>query len=100
MCDARDNPRLGSRVAQTDLGQSATEEIGKEVPETTSDAHVVETNQHGFDPARVEGFLDVDEGNQGVDLMAETQGVHEAANQSVGEKCVVRCEREPSARRL
>ena len=84
LCDAQVNPRLGSRVAKTDLGQSAAKEIGKEVPETTWDAHVVDTNQRGFDQARVEDFLDVDESNEGVDLMAETQGVHKAANESVG----------------
>ena len=33
------------------LGHGTTEEIGEEVPETTRDTEVKETNQSGFDPA-------------------------------------------------
>ena len=36
----------------------------------------METNQCGFDPARVEDFPDVNENDKSVDLIADTQGVH------------------------
>ena len=60
-------------------------------------------------PARVEDFPDVNESDKSVDLMAQTQRVHKTANKSLRPnenhlathptvvKCVVQCERGPSA---
>ena len=42
------------------------------------------TNQRGFDPARVESFLNASETDRSVDLMVETQGFHKAEGHSVG----------------
>ena len=68
----------------TEPRQGAAEEVGEEVPETARDTEVKETNQSGFDPARVKSLFDVDEHDKGVLVAAEAQGVHEAEGQSVG----------------
>ena len=95
------------------MGQGTTEEIGEEMPETTRDTEVKETNQSGFDPAGVKSLLNADELDKGVLVTAEAQGIHKAEGHSVGTptetalgrvelwKNVGRqCDHKPSARKL
>ena len=64
------------------MGQGTTEEIGEEVPETTRDTEVTETNQSGFDPAGVKSLFHVDGRDKGVLVTAEAQGVDKAEGHS------------------
>ena len=72
------------RATKTYLGQGTTGEIGEEVPETTRDTEVKETDKSGFDPAGVESLLDVNERDKGVLMTAEAQGIHKAEGHGVG----------------
>ena len=56
----------------------------KEIPISSTDTEVKETNQSGFDPAGVKSLLNVDERDKGVLVTAEAQGVHEAEGHGVG----------------
>ena len=82
--NARVDPWWRDRATQTDLGQGATQETCKKVPQALGDTEIKEANPSGFDPAGVDSLLDVNERGKSVLMAAEAQGVHETEGHGVG----------------